>query len=436
MAIVLENALLADIDPVRVEVGSLRLDAGRIVARGATVSYEGATEVVDCGGAVVLPGLVNGHTHVYSALACGMPQPPKSPTNFPQILEYVWWRLDRALDAESNEMSARIGALDAVHCGTTTLIDHHASPDHIAGSLDEIERGLAAIGVRGVLCYETTDRNGAKGRDDGIAENRRYLEHCWQKENHRFAGLVGAHAAFTLEEETLERLAELAKSFNTGVHVHVAEDPCDEEQCSSQHQVFLIDWLAGHGMLREESVFAHGTHLDAEAAERVRQSGAALAHCPRSNMNNAVGYAPVKAFGRAAMLGTDGIGSDMFAESQAAWWIACHEHAGLSPGDVLGMLAASARRASALLDIPLGKLDVNAAADVVITDYRPATPVTTDNLPGHFVFGLSARHVASVIADGRWVMRERVVKTCDEPHVRRDAARIAGRLRERMAKIT
>ena len=435
MAIVLENALLADIDPIRVEAGSLRMDGGRIVGRGANVGREGSDEAVDCRGALALPGLVNGHTHVYSALACGMPSPPRVPTDFAEVLELVWWRLVRALDAESNEMSARIGALDAVHCGTTTLIDHHASPNSIAGSLDQIEHGLAGVGVRGVLCYETTDRNGPAGRDAGIEENRRYLDKSLRRDNHVFTGMVGAHAAFTLEEETLEELAALAKSFNTGVHVHVAEDPCDEERCSAKHQVFLIDWLAGHGFLRAESIFAHGTHLDADAVLRVRQAEATIAHCPRSNMNNAVGYAPVAQFGRAAMLGTDGIGSDMFAEARAAWWIACHEHAGLSPLDILGMLANSARRASVALDIPLGKLDIGAAADVVITDYCPATPVTTDNLPGHFLFGLAARHVVSVIADGRWLMRDRVVKTCDEPRLRRESAKIAARLWDRMAKI-
>jgi putative selenium metabolism protein SsnA len=426
---------LADIDPVRVEAGSLRIDGGRIAARGANVHREASDEAFDCRGAVVLPGLVNGHTHVYSALACGMPPPPQSPTNFTEVLQYVWWRLDRALDAESNEMSARIGALDAVRCGTTTLIDHHASPDCIHGSLDQIEHGLAGVGVRGVLCYETTDRNGRPGRDAGLAENRRYLEHCWQQEKHCFAGLVGAHASFTLEEDSLEELAALAKSFDTGVHIHVAEDPCDEEQCSTRHQVLLIDWLAGHGILRPGSLFAHGTHLDVEAIERVGHAGANIAHCPRSNMNNAVGYAPVQAFGRGGILGTDGIGSDMFAEAQAAWWIACHEHAGLSPRDILSMLAASARRASLALDVPLGKLELNAAADVVITDYRPATPVTTDNFPGHFIFGLSSRHVASVIVDGRWVLRDRKITTCDEPAVRHDATKLARRLWERMADI-
>jgi putative selenium metabolism protein SsnA len=435
MAIVLENALLADLDPARVEFGGLRLDGPRIAARGRNVAREAAEEVVDCGGAVVLPGLINGHTHLYSALAVGMPPPPRTPADFAEILKLVWWRLDRALDAESIELSARIGALDALRCGTTTLIDHHASPSCIAGSLDRVERGVAAVGLRAVLCYETTDRHGPAGRIAGLAENRRYLVGCGRRSDQRFAGMVGAHALFTLEDETLDELVALAEDFDTGVHVHVAEDACDDEACQTEHQMFLIDRLAAHGLLRPASILAHGTHLDAEAAERVRRAGATIAHCPRSNMNNAVGYAPVGTFTGPVMLGTDGIGSDMLAEAQAAWLIARHEHAAVAPGAVLAMLAAAARRASLALEIVLGRLEVNAAADVVITDYRPTTPLTGENLAGHLLFAMAARHVASVLVNGQWALRERAVATCDEGQARRATAEVARRLWERMAKI-
>ncbi len=435
MGIVLENAILIDLDPKQVEIGSLRIDGGRIVERASSVSRQPGDEVVDCRGAVVLPGLVNGHTHLYSALAAGMPPPPQCPSNFEEVLKYVWWRLDRALDAESNEMSSRIGAIGAVRCGTTTLIDHHASPNCIRGSLDHIEKGLAEIGLRGVLCYETTDRNGPQGRDAGLEENRRYLEKCTNSQNNKFAGMAGAHASFTLEGETLDKLASLAEGFGVGVHIHVAEDPCDEEQCQAQNQTLLIDWLTGHGILRSDSILAHGTHLNEDAAKRIAGAGAMVAHCPRSNMNNAVGYAPIKSFGNHVMLGTDGIGSDMLTEAQTGWFIACHEHAGLTPSDVLNMMVASARRASAALDITLGQLTVNAAADVVITDYVPFTPIHSENLAGHVLFALGAQYIHSVIGNGKFLMRNRTITTCDESAVRRAASKISTRLWDRLAKI-
>ena len=435
MAIVLKNALLADFDPIRVEFGGLRIENDQIVKRGAAVSESAGDEIVDCSGAVVLPGLVNGHAHLYSALAAGMPPPPKMPQNFVDILKYVWWRLDRALDAESIEMSGRIGALDALRCGTTTLIDHHASPECISGSLDLIEKGIADVGQRAVLCYEVTDRNGLPGRTAGLEENRRYIEKGMQQRNRHFAGMVGAHASFTLEDETLSLLAGLAADYSTGVHIHVAEDPADEEECQAEHQMFLIDRLAAHKLLQPEAIFAHGTHLAPDAIARVSQAGVHLAHNPRSNMNNGVGYTPISAYGCPVMLGTDGIGSDMFTEAKFAWFKACDEHGRLSPNRVVEMLAVSARRASAALDVTLGKLEVGAAADIAITNYRPATPLTTDNFAGHFLYSMASNHVTSVLIDGAWALQDGVVNRCDERQTRRDAVEITTQLWERMAKI-
>jgi len=290
MSILLTNAILVDIDPLRVEAGALRLAGGTIAARGA-LAPAAADEVIDCGGAIVLPGMVNGHTHLYSALAVGMPPAPRVPKNFSEILELVWWRLDRALDADSIEASARIGAIEALHCGTTTLIDHHASPSLIAGSLDLVERGIASAGLRGVLCYETTDRHGHAGAIDGLLENERYLHKT--KSGGQFAGVVGAHASFTLSDESLKLLAALAEKSGAGVHIHVAEDPCDEDSCRREYGISLVDRLDRHGLLRPQTIFAHGTHLDAEAIQRVGAAKLHLAHNPRSNMNNAVGYSPV-----------------------------------------------------------------------------------------------------------------------------------------------
>ncbi len=432
MAIFLTNALLADIDPIRVEPGSLRIDAGKIVARCPKSAPQSGDEVIDCGGAVVLPGLVNGHTHLYSALAVGMPPPPHDPKTFLEILKLVWWRLDQALDAESIEMSARIGAIDALRCGTTTLIDHHASPNCIAGSLDLIRKGLADIGVRGVLCYETTDRHGLPGAMAGLEENERFLARCKKDSDARIAGLVGAHASFTLEDERLDALAKLAAECKTGVHIHVAEDPCDEQNCREKHNTALIDRLSRRGLVRRESIFAHGTHLSPEAIARVNETGLTMAHNPRSNMNNAVGYAPVASFRGPVMLGTDGIGADMFTEAKHAWFISRHQHAGLSPENVIAMLTASARRASQSLGITLGKLNQDAAADVVVTDYIPATALTSDNLPGHFLFAMNSANVVHVVVNGQWAVRDRVVLARDEAATRAAALSVARGLWKRM----
>ena len=468
----LTHAILLDLDPIRVEAAELRLDGGRIVERGPALARRPDETVVDCEGCIALPGLVNGHTHLYSALATGMPPPPRVPRNFREILELVWWRLDQALDARSNETSAFIGALDALRCGTTTLIDHHASPNAIDGSLDAIERGIAAVGLRGVLCYEVTDRHGRGGREAGLAENRRYLAKCaaggrpsprpspWKGEganrpsagksgctsagepdnfsadkshSRQFSGLVGAHASFTLEDDALDALAALARETQTGVHIHVAEDPCDEADCRARTGGPLMERLARHGLLAASSVFGHGTHLSPDAVARVNAAGLTMAHNSRSNMNNAVGYAPVAAFAGPVMLGTDGIGADLFAEARSAWLISRHARSGVSPLRILEMLAASARRASQSLGVTLGKLAVGAAADVVVTDYRPFTPIQDDNVIGHFLFGLHAGYVRHVFADGVWALRDRRVMTIDEMEIRSKAIQVSRDLWDRMS---
>jgi cytosine/adenosine deaminase-related metal-dependent hydrolase len=256
-----------------------------------------------------------------------------------------------------------------------------------------------------------------------------------ERKSGRFAGLVGAHAAFTLEDESLDELAQMAKEFDAGVHIHVAEDPCDEEVCHREHGVALIERLEKYGLVRPATVFAHGTHLNAAAIERVNQVGLTLAHNPRSNMNNSVGYTPVAKFRAPVMLGTDGIGADMFNEARTAWFKACDAHQGLSPNDIVRMLAASARRASASLGVALGQLSVGAEADVVITDYVPFTPLSSENLGAHLIFTLGPQFVRHVLVGGEWALRDRAVVRLDEAAVRRGSVGVANGLWQRMAMI-
>lgn len=437
MPITLTNATRIDLDPLGVSSGALRIEGDTITAVGPQAAARPGDETIDCRGAVIMPGLVNGHTHLYSALAVGLPAPPRMPKDFFELLDLIWWRLDRAHDAESIEMSGLIGAMDAVRCGTTTLIDHHASPNCIAGSLDALERGIAAVGLRGVLCYETTDRNGMDGALAGLEENRRYLERCAQRADGRFAALVGAHAAFTMSDATLAACARLAAEYRSGVHIHVAEDPCDDRLCREKYGAPLVERLARSGILDAgsevagRSILAHCTHLSPDDATRLSRIVAAVAHNPRSNMNNQVGYAPTNHLS-GVQLGTDGIGSDMLAEARAAWFKSRDARAGLSPNDIVAMLVQSARTASRLLGRQLGKLAPAAAADVVITDYIPATPLTRENIVGHLIFGLAAHHVRHVLIDGQWTLRDRQSLTVDAPEARRRAVDVARALWSRM----
>ena len=457
MAVTLTNAVFLNLDPLEVFGGGLRIEAETIAEVGAGVSPKPGDRVVDCAGALVMPGLVNGHTHLYSALAPGMSMPAEPPRNFHEILRRIWWRLDRALDAESIETSGRIGALDALRCGTTALIDHHASPACIASSLDALERGIAEVGIRSVLCYETTDRNGPGGAEAGLDENRRYLDKCRHRSDGRFAALVGAHAAFTMSDESLDACVQLAADYETGVHIHAAEDPCDDALCRKEYGAPLWARLQACGLFPAEddaahpnpvaraSILAHGTHLSPDQARRAAVQLAAIAHNPRSNMNNRVGYAPVDCMDR-VLLGTDGLGADMFAEARHAWFKACDDKYSsqridretgkpVTPDRILRWLAHSARVAGDILGCTIGKLAPGAAADIVITDYVPATPLTADNASAHFIFALGSQFVRDVLVAGQWVLEDRRPSNLDEPSTRLASVPVAQSLWSRMQNL-
>jgi putative selenium metabolism protein SsnA len=437
MATFFRDPLLVQLDPPRVEPGNLRVADGTIVGVGADIVAVQGDEIVDCAGAVLMPGLVNGHTHLYSALAAGMPAPPRQPRNFHEILQLVWWRLDRAHTLESVEMSGTVGALAAVRCGATTLIDHHASPNAIDGSLSALENGIAAVGCRGVLCYEVTDRNRPDEAPRGLQENERYIKACAGRRG-QFAAMVGAHASFTLEEESLVACVDLAQQHGVGVHIHAAEDPIDESITRERFGLGLIDRFERAGLLNVPgTILAHGTHFSAVdlAAVNERALTVSIAHNPNSNMNNGVGYAPVAKLAKPPLLGTDGIGADMWREARTAEFKSHDAGRPLPFGKSLEMLGQSASFASRCLGVKLGVLAPGAAADLVLTNYRPATPLAAENLAGHFLFAMGPEFVRDVMIAGWWVMRKGHVVTCDESAVRAQSVEVARALHKRMTVL-
>jgi putative selenium metabolism protein SsnA len=401
---------------------------GRITAPGSV----GAEETIDCSGCLVMPGNVCAHTHLYSALARGMPPPPRPPRNFPEILELIWWRLDRALDEESIRSSALVGALDSLRSGTTSLVDHHASPSWIDGSLDVLADGITGVGARALVCYEVTDRGGTERRDAGLSENARFI-----RENLRplARGMFGAHASFTLDDSTLDALAGTAADTGTGVHIHVAEDIFDEVDSLRRSGKRVAQRLQDAGILRDHSIAAHGVHLQQGELGTISSSGTWLVHNCRSNMNNSVGRAPVLQFGDRSALGTDGIDGDMFAESRTAYFRAREDSLDVYAEQFTDLLARGAGLVSKYFGLPIGTLEPGAAADLVVLDYDPPTPLTSDNLAWHWMFAFGAEMVRDVMVGGRWVIRDRQFVTVDEERIRAEAREHARRLWERMETL-
>lgn len=339
--------------------------------------------------AATTPGLVCAHHHLYSALARGMPAPPSQPTTFRAILEQIWWRLDTALDLEMLYASALLGATEALVCGTTAIVDHHESPNAIEGSLDVIAQACADVGVRVVCAYGVTDRHGADGARRGLAENERFLRAGGR-------GMVGVHAAFTCSDATLEAAAGLARDLGVGVHIHVAEGPDDAQAGARLAALAADDWL-----------LVHCVGLD-------RDLPGMIAHNPRSNMNNAVGYAaPARRPNRVA-LGTDGIGADMLEEFRLAYVAHRADDVGASPETAWSWLEAGYA------------LVPEARRDTVTWNYDHA------DSPWHVAFTPGIRALRVVNADGEVLLDDGVPTRVDVAEVRAKAAEQAARLHARL----
>jgi putative selenium metabolism protein SsnA len=427
----LKDATVASFDPPRVERASLRIKGARIVERGPVLAPAAGEEILYLAGALVLPGLVNAHTHLYSALARGMPGPAEPPRGFVEMLERVWWRLDRALDEESVRVSGLVGAIEAARSGTTLLFDHHSSPSFIRGSLATLRRAVEEVGLRSVLCYETTDRNGLEGRDAGIAENRSFLQSA---PTDLTRGAVGAHASFTLSDSSLDLLAATIRDERSSLHLHVAEDRADIEHCRVRHECGLVERLTRHELIADRTLLVHAVHLSEPELREAQAAGAWLAHCPRSNMNNSVGHARTTAFRRAA-LGSDGLDEDILAEARAAFLRMRDTGREDALAAAFEMLVGGHRLAAEFFGLRFGVLDAGAPADLVVLDYQPPTPVTAANLAGHLLFGIDRSHVRSTMVAGRFVLRDRRLTTVDEAQVLAHAGTAAAALWQRMALL-
>jgi putative selenium metabolism protein SsnA len=426
---VLKNATLITLYPATIEQADLRIVDGKIVEKAKRIDVHQGESVVELSGKIVMPGMVCSHTHLYSSLARGMPGPQEPPANFPEILEKIWWRLDRALDESSLYYSTVGGVIEAVLSGTTTIIDHHASPGYIQGSLKLMKTVFEEISVRGILCYEVTDRGGLKERDWGIEENCWMLDH----QSELVKGLVGAHAAFTLSDESLRLCAELIETSNSGIHIHVAEDLCDVQTSRERSGKGLIARLHDAGVLNPKSLLAHGVHLSPEELQQVQDIGCWLVHNPRSNMNNAVGYAPVEQFGNKVALGTDGITSNMFEEVKFAYFKAQDAKNPFSAEDCMRLLAGGHKIATEMFGMPIGTLTAGAAADLLILDYPAPTPLHAGNLAWHVIFGMSHAHIESVMVAGKFLVKDRRFVSRDVASLYQKAQEAAKKLWERMA---
>jgi len=389
-------------------------------------------------GQYVMPGNICAHTHFYGAYSRGMGIPGSAPKDFPEILEKLWWPLDMALDEEAVKYSALVMMVDAIRHGTTTLIDHHASPNFIDGSLDIIEDAFNQAGLRGALCYEVTDRNGAEGGKAGIDENVRFLRKLASNNQDRIAGSFGLHASLTVSDDTLQACAE-ALPEDVGIHVHVAEHVVDEYDSLSKSGLRVVDRLQKFGLLGPNSIAVHAVHIDAKEMSILAETDTWVTHQPRSNMNNAVGIprvAEMLRMGIPVCIGTDGFSSTMWEEWKTAYLVhklVNHDPRWLGGGDIvqMGVYNNAAMAGIFFPKAPLGVISPGAYADLIFVDYHPYTPLTAGNLPWQIIFGFNESMVTTTIVAGKVLMKDRQLLTLDEASIASEANILAPQIWQR-----
>jgi putative selenium metabolism protein SsnA len=393
---------------------------------------------MDARGKVILPGFINAHTHFYSSLARGLTKTVPART-FNKVLKNLWWRLDSALTTEDCYYSALIALLGSIRHGTTTLVDHHASPSAVVGSLGAIERAVLESGLRACLCYELSDRDGAPVAEDGLAENAWFLHQCQQQPHARIRALFGLHASFTLSDDTLEKAAALGHELRTGFHIHVAEARSDQDHSKRHWGRRVVQRLKQFEILGPQSVAAHCIHVSPREMDLLAETRTAVIHNPQSNMNNAVGTAnlvELTRHGALVGLGTDAMTTNMLEELRVALW---GQH--LRAGDpsvgfaetTATLFSGNPKIAQRMFGLRFGEIRRGAAADIAIFDYDPPTPLEPGNVYGHLVFGISQIKADSTIVGGRVLMeRGNLALNLDEARVNARARELAKALWRRM----
>jgi len=431
------NEILAD--------SALLIEGGKIAEFGPSAELAARhpdAPLYDARGQLLLPGSICAHTHFYGMYARGLAIPGEPASRFSQILDNLWWPLDQALDEESVRLSALVCLVDAIRHGTTTLIDHHASPNFLTGSLNAIGEEVEKSGLRTALCYETTDRYGEAKMREAIEENVNFMKAVSGGSRPLLRAAFGLHAPLTISTATLEACLEALAGLDAGIHIHVSESTDDRETLKKRGDGLPVEWLARHGALNEKSIIVHAVHVEQAEIDLLAQHRAWVTHQPRSNMNNAVGVAKTEAMLEAGVrvcLGNDGFSNSMWEEWRAAYLMhkIAHEDPRRMGGYTLTDMAVynNAAFASSLYGEPIGVIQKGAAADLMLVDYHPPTPLAAGNLPWHILFGFRESMITGTIVNGQWLMRDRQLLTLDETEIAARARELAPKVWENYNKF-
>jgi putative selenium metabolism protein SsnA len=441
MSLVIENGIVLTLGktPEVLHGASIFIEDGlinRIVPKGEKVGN--AAKRIDASGKLVVPGFINAHTHFYSSFARGLTF-AKPADDFVGVLENLWWRLDKALNLDDVYYSALVALIESIRHGTTALIDHHASPHAVTGSLKAIERAVRETGVRACLCYELSDRDGAKIAQEGLDENTSFIRSCKANFDQMVTALFGLHASFTISDATLEKASRLGHDLDTGFHIHVAEAKSDQEFATSNFGMRVVPRLEKMNILGPQTIAAHCVHCTDEEIDILSRTHTTVVHNPQSNANNAVGIADILTMQKRGVqvgLGTDAMTTNMLEELRVALWNQHLRNNNPSVGfmEVANTLFANNPMISEkIFGIRMGELCECCAADIAIIDYKPTTPIDNTNFYGHLIFGASQSSVDTTIVNGKILMENhKLLIGIDEERINARSRECAQKLWDRM----
>ncbi|MGQ9788660.1 MAG: amidohydrolase family protein [Candidatus Hadarchaeaceae archaeon] len=442
--LLIKNGLIVTMDKDRriIADGSIAVDEGRIVSvkRGATGKSK-PEEEIDARGKIVMPGLICSHTHLYGMLLRAAPLRIESPTDFSQILQRVWWPMDEAMSKEDAYASALISCLEFIKTGTTLFADTFSGPNALSGVLDRIAAAVERSGLRGIISYEATERHTHAEGAKGTKENERFILKAKKERSHRVYGMFSIHASFTVSDELLRYVRELASRYKVPLTIHTAEGLCDLYHNYERYGKRTVERLHDTEVLEPDVVLAHCVHVNDDELAIIKKTGAKVAHNPMSNMLNAVGVAPVSRMLSMKIpvgLGNDGYIFDGFENIRAAFLLqkaALRDPRAISTLEALEM--ATIRGAELYgLENELGSIEPGKLADVIIVNPKRApTPLVPESVLGHLVNTVSGNDVETVIVGGNVLMRDRKVLSMEEEEVIQTARKSAEKLWHKLGAI-
>lgn len=360
--------------------------------------------VIDGKGKLVLPNFVCAHSHIYSIFARGLSL-PFNPRNFQEILDQMWWKLDNKIDNRITYYSGIAAGSEFLLNGVTTVIDHHASGAEILGSLSSLRKSLMKVGIRSILCFETSDRYNV---GDCIKENASFIS---KKHTEFDNGLFGMHASMSLSDKTLRQISK--KLNNNPIHIHVAESEMDVVDCNEKYNSTVVERLDKFGLVNPDSLIVHGVYISDKELEIIKNNNAYIVVNTTSNLNNAVGITDIRRFidkGIKVMIGNDGLSSSMTTEYLNAYYLTHLKNnspIAMNLNNIIDIINNAYSYVGRRLNIKIGKLESNYVSDFLLVDYEPFTQIDSSNVFGHIFFGLYPNFKPSdVFVNGKQLVKK------------------------------